>query len=80
MHPTPPAADPLQYQTAVLDFMCAHTCAWNDEAACWDKPLAHWGFCLEGNEFLDSVQAERGLGWMDEALAVDECGGLPAPQ
>jgi len=77
MHPIPPAADPLQYQTAVLEFMCTHTCAWQDEATCWDELSAHWGFCLEGSEVLDSAQAEDCLRVMDTEHAADECRWLP---
>jgi hypothetical protein len=78
IHPVADVADPVGYQTAVLDFMCSATCAWEDESACWAELESHWGFCLTGEEILDAATAEACLALMDEARLTGECTWLPA--
>lgn len=71
------SADPLQYQTTVLDFMCSATCAWENEDACWEELEGHWAFCLDGDEHLDATLASECMALMETARSVDECTWLP---
>ena len=76
-HTGPDRADPLQYQTAVLDFMCSATCTWESEATCWEDLEAHWAFCLDGDEALDPGLAEECMAIMESARLDNECTWLP---